>query len=228
MSLRNNRQDERYFFSYDVIINENVFTQGVDISLGGLNVKTETPLPLGEQVKLYVPQFELSLKAEVKFSAPGVGMGMKFIVETKDQWEAVAGIIENLSDFAQDEVKKRAVLVVDDNVKYRQVIMKVLKKEGYSVAEAQDGMDAIRQLNNYPFDAVCLDLEMNRIDGLTLVGLIRSAPEHKGMHLIAVSSTKDDTAKQKILDAGADVFHRKTSRVPGEIIKTLNDIFRKD
>ncbi|MFC1770116.1 PilZ domain-containing protein, partial [Nitrospirota bacterium] len=63
MSIKNNRQDERYSFRYDVIINDQVYTQGVDISLGGMNVKTDTPSPSGETINLYVPQFEMSLKA---------------------------------------------------------------------------------------------------------------------------------------------------------------------
>jgi DNA-binding response OmpR family regulator len=57
------------------------------------------------------------------------------------------------------------VLVVDDDPSLRDLYEKVLTLEGYAVIVAEDGVEALKYVENGPVDAVVLDLMMPRLDG---------------------------------------------------------------
>ena len=60
------------------------------------------------------------------------------------------------------------VLVVDDDPSLRDLYEKVLTLEGYAVIVAEDGVEALKYVENGPVDAVVLDLMMPRLDGLSV------------------------------------------------------------
>lgn len=59
------------------------------------------------------------------------------------------------------------ILVVDDEAKIRAVVKEYAEFEGYEVAEACDGMEAVEKVKNEqaPFDCIILDIMMPRLDG---------------------------------------------------------------
>jgi two-component system response regulator AtoC len=58
------------------------------------------------------------------------------------------------------------VLVVDDEKDLRGIVSEVLKEEGFEVVEAEDGLQAVRLFRKDPPDAVLLDLQMPRMNGI--------------------------------------------------------------
>ena len=63
------------------------------------------------------------------------------------------------------------ILVVDDEPAVREAIERALRLEGYEVALAADGHEALERIGQRPPDAVVLDLLMPRVDGLELCRL---------------------------------------------------------
>ena len=59
------------------------------------------------------------------------------------------------------------VLVVDDEVKIRAIIRKYGEFEGYEIAEAADGMEAIQMCKEQDFDCIILDIMMPELDGFS-------------------------------------------------------------
>lgn len=59
------------------------------------------------------------------------------------------------------------ILVVDDEEKIRAIIRKYGEFEGYEIAEAKDGMEAIRIVKNQDFDVIILDVMMPELDGFS-------------------------------------------------------------
>ena len=57
------------------------------------------------------------------------------------------------------------ILVVDDEANLRATLGRTLRTEGYEVAEARDGVEAVSRLRRGGIDAVLLDLAMPRMDG---------------------------------------------------------------
>ena len=65
------------------------------------------------------------------------------------------------------------ILVVEDEMRIRKLIRMILEKEGHSVWEAADGIEAQRLLTEVPFDVLVTDLVMPRLGGVELVMRIR-------------------------------------------------------
>jgi two-component system, NtrC family, response regulator AtoC len=61
------------------------------------------------------------------------------------------------------------ILIVDDELNMRLVLQAMLRKEGYQVAAASDGLDALKILKAGPIDVVVTDLKMPKLDGLGLL-----------------------------------------------------------
>lgn len=70
------------------------------------------------------------------------------------------------------------ILIVDDELNMRLVLQAMLKKEGYVVAAASDGLEALKMLKTTcPFDVVVTDLKMPNLDGMVLLDrMIREYP----------------------------------------------------
>jgi DNA-binding NtrC family response regulator len=93
------------------------------------------------------------------------------------------------------------ILVVDDEARMRDLIAKVLAREGYSVRPLARGQDVLQALAAGPADLVISDIRMPEMDGLTLLREVkRMAPETSVLLMTAFGSI--DTAVQAI-KAGA-------------------------
>ena len=96
-------------------------------------------------------------------------------------------------------------MVVDDSVSVRRVMMNLLKKAGWIVIEAKDGLDAIDQLHQAPHkpDLILLDVEMPRMDGYELLGSLRSQDEYRETPIVMVTSRSGDKHRNKAMQLGA-------------------------
>jgi two-component system, NtrC family, nitrogen regulation response regulator NtrX len=68
----------------------------------------------------------------------------------------------------------KQILVVDDEERIRQSLNGVLKDEGYEVAEAKDGVQALKQIESDPPDVVLLDIWMPGMDGIETLERIKT------------------------------------------------------
>jgi CheY-like chemotaxis protein len=93
------------------------------------------------------------------------------------------------------------ILVVDDDARMRELIVKVLAREGYAVRSLPRGQEVLQALEDGPVDLVISDIRMPEMDGLTLLQEVkRVAPETSVLMMTAFGSI--DTAVQAI-KAGA-------------------------
>jgi CheY-like chemotaxis protein len=92
-------------------------------------------------------------------------------------------------------------LVVDDNSDFRQLVSSIVALFGHGVDEANDGLDAIGQLQDKRYDVVITDAEMPNIDGSKLCKFLKSLSS--GVYIIGMSGSL--SALKGLKDAGADV-----------------------
>jgi chemosensory pili system protein ChpA (sensor histidine kinase/response regulator) len=92
------------------------------------------------------------------------------------------------STSGQPVVAAPLVLVVDDSLTVRRVTQRLLEREGYRVALAKDGLDAIERLSEERPALVLSDIEMPRMDGFDLVRNIRSDSRLRDLPVIMITS----------------------------------------
>ena len=80
------------------------------------------------------------------------------------------------------------VLVVDDSLTVRRVTERMLRREGYRVTLAKDGLDALERLAQEKPAIVLSDIEMPRMDGFDLVRNLRADPRLQDLPVIMITS----------------------------------------
>ncbi|MEW5248560.1 hybrid sensor histidine kinase/response regulator [Microbulbifer sp. 2201CG32-9] len=88
----------------------------------------------------------------------------------------------------EPDQRQREIMVVDDSVTVRKVTSRFLEREGFVVATAKDGQDAVFQLQDHIPDLILLDIEMPRMDGFEVARHIRSSSRLKDIPIIMITS----------------------------------------
>lgn len=123
----------------------------------------------------------------------------------------------------------RLVLTVDDDQDNLTLVTRTLEHEGYRVASAGSGEQALNILRNQQPDLILLDINMPGISGLDVLGKLRAKDEYTSVLFVSARSETSDIVKG--LDAGADDYvckpfdpHELLARVRAQLrIKDLND-----
>ena len=105
----------------------------------------------------------------------------------------------------QDD-RRIKVMVVDDSRTIRSTAETLLGKEGFEVATAEDGFDALAKIAENRPDIVFVDIMMPRLDGYQTCTLIKSNPQYRGIPVVLLSSRDGvfDRARGKL--AGSEHY----------------------
>jgi chemosensory pili system protein ChpA (sensor histidine kinase/response regulator) len=98
------------------------------------------------------------------------------------------------------------VLVVDDSITVRRVTQRLLQREGYRVALAADGLQALERLQQERPTVVLSDIEMPRMDGFDLVRNIRSDPRLADLPVIMITSRIAEKHREHARELGVDHY----------------------
>ncbi|MGD0014013.1 MAG: response regulator transcription factor [Bryobacteraceae bacterium] len=98
------------------------------------------------------------------------------------------------------------ILIVDDEPQIRRVMRTTLAAQGYIVADARSGEEALEKLRTERFDLVLLDLNMPGMGGLAACRVIRA---DRDIPIIILSVRDAEKDKVQALDAGADDYVSK-------------------
>lgn len=101
------------------------------------------------------------------------------------------------------------LLVVDDDPLSRRLVQGLLAPEGYDVAQASDGNEALVLLGQRPFDLVLADVLMPGMDGLELCRRMRAHPVHRMLPVLLITSLESREDMVRGIEAGADEFLTK-------------------
>ena len=114
------------------------------------------------------------------------------------------------------------ILVVDDFSTMRRIIKNLLKQIGYvNIDEAEDGADAYSKIENGGYGFIISDWNMPNMDGLELLGKIRSNDELKHLPLLMVTA---EAEKEKVISAiQAGVNNYIVKPFTAEILKEKMD-----
>lgn len=114
-------------------------------------------------------------------------------------------------------------LVVEDFETMRSLIAKVLGSLNIKIAEAANGIEALKVLDAEPVDIVLTDLVMPEMDGFELCEEIRRRPNIRRLPVIVISTHRDAKYVVQALRCGADDYLTKpfTAALAGRIIERV-------
>ncbi|MGH7499027.1 MAG: response regulator, partial [Gemmatimonadales bacterium] len=104
------------------------------------------------------------------------------------------------------------VLLVEDEEPLRRVMKDLLEREGYTVAEARDGVQALDEVDRRAPDVIILDLNLPGLDGYGVLQQLRSRPATRGIPIMVLTAKGDEDNEVRVFELGADDFITKPFR----------------
>ena len=115
------------------------------------------------------------------------------------------------------------VLVVDDERTVTEVVERYLLREGFEVAVAGDGAEALRLARVWGPDLMILDLRLPGLDGLEVCRRLR---QHTRLPIIMLTSRSEETDRVVGLELGADDYVVKPFS-PRELVARVKSVLRR-
>ncbi len=108
--------------------------------------------------------------------------------------------------------KGATVLLVEDEDQLRRLMKELLEREGYLVAEARDGAQALDQVDRHAPDLIMLDLNLPGLDGYGVLAKLRAQPLTAKIPVIVLTAKGDEDNEVRVFELGADDFLTKPFR----------------
>ena len=115
----------------------------------------------------------------------------------------------------------RTILVAEDSEVTRALVSGILRGLGYRVVEAEDGMEALETLRESRVDLLMTDIQMPRMDGLSLLKHVRDDPRIEDLPVIVLSTLGSAADKEHAMRLGADSYLVKLDFREQELVSTV-------
>ncbi|HEU0197820.1 MAG TPA: response regulator [Nevskiaceae bacterium] len=115
------------------------------------------------------------------------------------------------------------ILTVDDSASMRQMVAYTLREAGFEVAEAADGQQALEIAQKQAFKLVLADVNMPRMDGISLIRELRNLPNYKFTPLLMLTTESSMDRKMEGKAAGATGWIVKPFD-PAQLVNTVNRV----
>jgi PleD family two-component response regulator len=124
------------------------------------------------------------------------------------------------------ETRKTRILIIDDDVSFREMLRVLLSMEGYAPQVAEDAVEGGKALLAERPDLVICDVKMPYMDGLELLSLLRSDENTSSLPVILVSGQRDIEILGKAVQLGAsDYLIKPITRV--RLLASIEECLKK-
>jgi chemotaxis protein histidine kinase CheA/ActR/RegA family two-component response regulator len=132
------------------------------------------------------------------------------VIQFCDQTDSTDSRATEINDSTETVASsdQKQALVVDDSLTARRALSKLLRKHGFAVTEAGDGVKAIEHLQRKQFDLLVTDLDMPRMGGLELLTDMQGG-SYSDAFRVVVSSRDEQKFRDQAADVGAQQYISK-------------------
>jgi len=123
-------------------------------------------------------------------------------------------------------MSRRKMMVIDDEPDIVELVSYNLKKEGFDVASAADGEEALSMIRRGNFDFLILDLMLPGIQGMELCRILRNDPKTAHIPIIMLTAKGEEVDRILGLETGADDYMTKPFS-PRELIARVKAVLRR-
>jgi CheY-like chemotaxis protein len=103
----------------------------------------------------------------------------------------------------------QTILIVDDEMKSRELLSRVLVGSGWDVITANNGRDALEKIKVCRPHIIVLDMTMPEMDGFEVARSLKSNPEYRTIPILAATGLCSWGDRQRCLAAGCDDYVAK-------------------
>ncbi|MDU2242907.1 MAG: response regulator transcription factor, partial [Paenibacillus sp.] len=118
------------------------------------------------------------------------------------------------------------ILIVEDEEDLARALAKGLKREGYAVDIALDGLIGWEMADTNEYDVMILDINLPELDGISLCQQIRRSSHHPDVLILMLTARSHPDEVEEGLDSGADDYLRKPF-VFNELLARIRALLRR-
>jgi two-component system chemotaxis response regulator CheY len=115
------------------------------------------------------------------------------------------------------------VLTIDDSPSVRKLVEFALKSKGFEVDSAEDGQEGLERMREERFDAIVLDVNMPRMDGLEFLRRIRADQLYASIPVIMLTTEGQERDKDKAIELGATAYIVKPFK-PTQLLELVDEV----
>lgn len=113
------------------------------------------------------------------------------------------------------------ILIVDDSKTVRNLVAFIMKKEGFKVTAAEDGLDGLEKLYSMEkVDLIISDVNMPRMDGFSFIKTVREQDAYRDVPIVILSTEGQERDIQQGLGLGANLYMVKPAQ-PEKMVKNV-------
>ncbi|MDR0338882.1 MAG: response regulator [Desulfovibrio sp.] len=113
------------------------------------------------------------------------------------------------------------ILIVDDSKTIRNLVAFIMKKEGFKVTMAEDGLDGLEKLYSAEhIDLIISDINMPRMDGFTFIKTVREQEAYRDLPIVVLSTEGKENDIRQGLELGANLYLVKPTQ-PDTMMKNI-------
>lgn len=107
----------------------------------------------------------------------------------------------------------KKVLVVEDNPVDAELVLEILKAQGFIAHVAKDGNEAIKMAEKVKYELIIMDIKLPGMNGTEVKNVIKSKPEYKNTPVVALTAYAMRGDMERFLAAGFDDYMPKPADV---------------
>jgi len=125
-----------------------------------------------------------------------------------------------------DNVKKKKILVVDDEAHMVQMLTMRLTASNYEVIGASDGQEALDTAKKEKPDLIILDLMLPKMDGYKVCGLLKADTRYSGIAIIIFTARAQEEDMKMGKEVGADAYITKPFE-PNVLLSKIRELLKE-
>lgn len=122
----------------------------------------------------------------------------------------------------------KKILIVEDELAYSKLLHDQLTAKGYTVITAEDGEKGLAMAKKEKPDLILLDIRMPKMDGMTMLNLLRKEAEGKKIKVIILTNLEpDDTIISQVVKTEPTYYCVKSDTKLPELLKKIKDLLEE-
>ncbi len=125
-----------------------------------------------------------------------------------------------------ESMDKKKILIVEDDVFIRDIYQIKFAQEGFDVIMAEDGIVALKKLEQFVPAIILLDIIMPYMDGMEVLRKIKANAKLKDIPIIMLTNISEKENIDEGMEVGADDFLIKSHFTPSEVVQKVKTLLK--